>query len=256
MPVLNFSVDKLKVEILPSRAAMGAAAGAAIADEIRGLAKDEINIIFAAAPSQNEVLEALLSYKDIDWSRVNAFHMDEYIGLAADAPQGFGNFLRRHIFDKVPFKSVNYLNGNNPDLQGECDRYSALLKEHPADIVCMGIGENAHIAFNDPGEADFNDSRLVKVVTLDEVCRMQQVNDGCFKTIGDVPKQALSLTVPALMAGGYIACSVPAKTKAQAVKNTLECEISPMIPASVLRTHNNATLYCDNDSSALIKEGK
>jgi glucosamine-6-phosphate deaminase len=178
--------------------------------------------------------------------------MDEYIGLSADAPQGFGNFLKRAIFGLAPFKSVNYIDISATDAEAECERYSKLLAENPTDIVVMGIGENGHIAFNDPPFADFNDERLVKPVKLDEVCRNQQVNDGCFAKIDDVPTHALTLTVPALMSGSELYCIVPAKTKAKAVYATVNGEITPECPASALRAHNCAKLYLDQDSSSLL----
>jgi len=254
--VKEMKVDKLGVKIYSDRASMGAAAAAECAAVIKDLLskKDEINMIFAAAPSQNEFLAALAADKSVDFTKINAFHMDEYIGLDAAAPQGFGNFLRDRLFGVVPFKSVNYLNGNAADADEEAARYSKLLADNPTDIVCMGIGENGHIAFNDPPVADFKDSKLVKVVELDEVCRNQQVNDGCFETIDQVPTHALSLTVPALVKPAYVFCIVPAPTKAQAVYNTLNnTEISEKCPATILRTHDNATLYIEPDSAAMLK---
>ena len=250
----NLKKDNLNVNIYSSRDEMGRAAAADVkAAILRALAaKETINMIFAAAPSQNEVLFNLASDKEIPWGRVNAFHMDEYIGLDKDAPQGFGNFLKRAIFGIAPFKSVNYIDISAPDADLEAERYSALLSENPVDIVVLGIGENGHIAFNDPPFADFNDPRLVKSVKLDEVCRNQQVNDGCFATIDDVPTHALTLTVPALMAGKELYCIVPAKTKAKAVYETVNGDITPTCPASVLRTHKCATLYLDPDSSSLL----
>ncbi|MBQ7343395.1 MAG: glucosamine-6-phosphate deaminase [Clostridia bacterium] len=250
----TFNKDLLKVNIYSSRDEMGAAAARDVkAAILRALSeKDEINMIFAAAPSQNEVLANLVNDKEIPWGRVNAFHMDEYIGLDKNAPQGFGNFLRDHIFGIAPFKSVNYIRIDAPDAEEECKRYSALLRENPVDIVVLGIGENGHIAFNDPPFADFNDDKLVKTVKLDEVCRNQQVNDGCFASIDEVPTHALTLTVPALMSGKELYCIVPARTKANAVCETVNGEITESCPASVLRTHKNATLYLDPDSSSLL----
>ena len=250
----TFDKDLLKVNVYSSRDEMGAAAAADIkAAILRALAKkDTINMIFAAAPSQNEVLANLASDKEIPWGRVNAFHMDEYVGLDKDAPQGFGNFLNRAIFGIAPFKIVNYIDISATDREKECERYSKLLREYPVDIVVLGIGENGHIAFNDPPFADFEDEKLVKSVKLDEVCRNQQVNDGCFAKLSDVPTHALTLTVPALMAGKELYCIVPAKTKAKAVLETLNGEITPACPASVLRTHKCATLYLDSDSSSLL----
>ena len=246
--------DLLTVNIYNTRTEMGEAAAKDIKACILSLLekKETINMIFAAAPSQNEVLASLALDKEIPWERVNAFHMDEYIGLSADAPQGFGNFLKAHIFGLAPFKSVNYIDISATDAEAECARYSALLAQYPTDIVVMGIGENGHIAFNDPPVADFADTKAVKPVLLDEICRNQQVNDGCFATIDDVPKYAITLTVPTLFAGDHLFCIVPAKTKANAVKATICGEIGEACPATILRRHENAVLYLDGDSSSLL----
>jgi len=237
-----------------TRAEMGAEAAKEAAAVIRELLakKDEINMIFAAAPSQNEFLAALIKEEGIDFSRINAYHMDEYVGLSDDAPQRFGNFLKDHIFGLVPFRSVNYIQGNAEDIDAECERYSQLLIDNPADIVCMGIGENGHIAFNDPHVADLHDPKLVKKVSLDEVCRMQQVHDGCFAALDDVPKYALTLTVPALAKADYHFCVVPAASKANAVKETVYGPIGEKCPATALRTCDHAVLYIDNDSGKLL----
>lgn len=245
---------KLEVRIYADRQSMGNAAAEKFAKEVNMLLNNrpEINVVFAAAPSQNEFLEAL-RYENLDWQRINAFHMDEYIGLAADAPQGFGNFLKERLFDQFNFKSVNYLNGNAEDIEVECARYTSLLAKHPVDIVCMGIGENGHLAFNDPPVADFEDPKTVKVVVLDEVCRQQQVNDGCFASLSEVPKRALTLTIPALLSASYINCVVPGPTKANAVAHTLNSEISTENPATILRRHPKAVLFLDQDSSKLIQ---
>ena len=250
-----FKKDELTVKISDTRDEMGKVAAKDIADCIKKLLseKEEINMIFAAAPSQNDMLLHLCEYKDIDWTRINAFHMDEYIGLDSDAPQCFSNFLKRSIFDLKPFKKVNLINPAS-DAESECVRYSELLTKYPVDIVCMGIGENGHIAFNDPHVAEFNDSKLVKPVELDEICRMQQVNDGCFAKLDDVPKTALTLTIPALMRADYHFCVVPAKTKAWAVNRTINGEISEECPATILRTKAECYLYCDADSSSLLEE--
>ena len=248
--------DLLKVNIYDTRAEMGAAAAKDIKACLLSLLKEKerVNMIFAAAPSQNEVLAALATDREIPWSRVNAFHMDEYIGLAADAPQGFGNFLKAHIFGLADFGSVSYIDITADDAEKECERYAQLLAKHPADIVVMGIGENGHIAFNDPPVADFNDKKAVKPVDLDEICRNQQVNDGCFARLEDVPRTAITLTVPTLFAGDRLFCIVPAKTKARAVRATLCDDINEKCPATILRRHKSATLYLDGDSSSLLKE--
>lgn len=242
--------DKLSCRIYETRQEMGEAAANDIYRTIMELlkTKETLNMIFAAAPSQNEVLAVLREKKDIPWERINAFHMDEYIGLSKDAPQGFGNFLRAAIFDKVPFRSVNVIDSSAEDVEAECARYTRLLEENPVDIVCLGIGENGHIAFNDPGVADFNDTALIKPAELDLVCRQQQVNDGCFAALEDVPKMALTLTIPALTRGKYMFCAVPAPTKAAAVTATMTGPVTEDCPATILRLHDNAVLYCDADS--------
>ncbi|MBC9929496.1 glucosamine-6-phosphate deaminase [Chitinophaga qingshengii] len=252
--MISFLKDTLQVQVYPARTAMGEAAAAQAAAVMTRLLAEQpmVNIIFAAAPSQQEFLEALVLQPGIDWSRVNAFHMDEYAGLPADAPQGFGNFLRERIFSKVPFRDVFYLDGQASDKDAECLRYTALLEQYLTDIVYMGIGENAHIAFNDPHVADFNDPALVKIVDLDQACRQQQVNDGCFTVLNEVPQWALTLTVTALMRGRYIFCMVPGEKKATAVRHTLEDAIQEKYPSSILRTHPSAILYLDNDSAQQI----
>lgn len=246
--------DLLTVNVYKTRDEMGKSAANDIKACILLLlkTKETINMIFAAAPSQNEVLHALATDKEIPWNRINAFHMDEYIGLSADAPQGFGNFLKEHIFGLADFKSVSYIDITASDAEKECKRYAELLAKYPTDIVVMGIGENGHIAFNDPPVADFNDKKAVKSVELDEICRNQQVNDGCFAKIDDVPKTAITLTVPTLFAGDHLFCIVPAKTKAKAVKATLCDDINEKCPATVLRRHKSAILYLDGDSSSLL----
>lgn len=246
--------DNLDVKIFETRDEMGKVAAKDIHDKIVELLakKDEINMIFAAAPSQNDVLASLVACDDIEWNRINAYHMDEYIGLSKDAPQGFGNFLVEHIFGKVPFKSVNLIDCTAKDPEKECERYGKLLSENPTDIVVMGIGENGHIAFNDPPVADFEDKKIAKPVKLDEICRNQQVNDGCFASIDLVPTHAITLTCPTLMKAPFAFCIVPAKTKANAVKRTLEGDISTECPATALRNHPSAVLYLDADSSALL----
>ncbi len=249
-----FVKDQLAVFPFETREELGRRAAADVAARIRTLLAEKpvIRMIFAAAPSQDEFLAALTADPTVDFSRIDAFHMDEYIGLAADAPQGFGNFLRDRLFSKVPFRSVNYLNGQAPDPEAECRRYGELLAEG-VDIVCMGIGENGHIAFNDPAFADFQDEKPVKVVELDPVCRMQQVHDGCFSSLDQVPTHALTLTIPTLTQKGTIFCMVPARTKAQAVKACLEGPVAESCPASILRKRPGARLYLDADSASLLE---
>ena len=250
----EFKKDKLTVRVLPSRAEMGRVAAQDIRDRILALLaeKGEINMIFAAAPSQNDVLKSLAACADIPWGRINAFHMDEYIGLDRSAPQGFGNFLMAHIFGLVPFRSVNLIDCSAKDPEAESERYAGLLKGHPTDIVVMGIGENGHIAFNDPPVADFGDPRWVKPVKLDDVCRQQQVNDGCFAKFDDVPECAMTLTCPTLVRATWKFCVVPASTKAEAVRRMLTWDVGEKCPATLLRRSENAVLYLEPASAAKV----
>ncbi|HZE95896.1 MAG TPA: glucosamine-6-phosphate deaminase [Planctomycetota bacterium] len=245
-------VDRLQAMVYVDRAALGRAAGEAAAARLRELiAKKPVSVIFAAAPSQNEFLETLVAAKGIDWGRVTAFHMDEYVGLPGSAPQSFGRWLRERIFDKVKPGAVHTLDGMAKGAAQECARYGALLKQSPPDITCMGIGENGHLAFNDPPVADFDDPEAVKVVELDLASRKQQVNDGCFAALDAVPKTAMTLTIPTLLSAPWIYCMVPGPRKAPAVKRTLEGTIATDCPATILRNHERAVLYLDKDSASL-----
>ncbi len=250
----QFSVDKLKVNIYPDRAEMGRGVADAVASKIKELlAKQErVSMIFAAAASQNEFLDFLATIPGIDWSRVVVFHMDEYIGLPAGHPQLFGVYLCKKIFDRVKPGKVFLLNGQTTSLEQEMERYTQLLREYPLDIACIGIGENGHIAFNDPGIADFNDPVAIKLVEPDLTSRNQQVHDGCFQSLAEVPTQAYTLTIPALTAASWVYCTVPGSTKRQAVFNTVRGEVTPACPASILRMIEHAALFVDRDSAADI----
>jgi len=253
-PTKAFEAENLKVEVYATRDDLGAAAACDVAQRMKEVIaeKGKVVMVFAAAPSQNEFLASLAVAPDLDWGKVVAFHLDEYVGLPPDAPQGFGNFLRRHLFDKVNPGMVYFMNGNAPDVEAECRRYAELLEANPLDIACIGIGENGHIAFNDPPVADFNDPLKVKVVELDERSRVQQVHDGCFADLESVPRQAITMTVPAIVSAASVYCMVPAATKAEAVRSTVKDEISTQCPATVLRCHQAATLYLDPDSASQI----
>lgn len=247
-------VDNLDVYVHDTRASMGEQVARDFASCLRALLaeKDEVNIIFAAAPSQADFLDSLTREEGIDWSRVNVFHMDEYIGITIDKEQSFARFVKSFVADKLGVGAFYPLNGGADNIDKECARYTSLLREKKVDIVCLGIGENGHIAFNDPGEADFWDEKDVKTVTLDEKCRTQQVNDKCFPAIDDVPKYAMTLTVPALMRAGAMFCTVPGSTKAWAVERTLCGAVDVMCPATALRLHANAKFYCDKDSGKAL----
>jgi glucosamine-6-phosphate deaminase len=241
--------DRLRVKRFDSRAALGVDAAQDVAAYLRQRLseQDVVRMVFAAAPSQNEFLAALAVIPDLDWSRIHAFHMDEYIGLEPDAPQRFSHFLRQHLFDVVLPGEVHLIPSHG-DPAAICADYSQKLNAAAIDVVCLGIGENGHLAFNDPPVADFNDPCSVKVVQLDDACRQQQVNDGCFATFAAVPTHAVTLTIPALMSGARLFCMVPGASKRAAVQATLHNAISTACPATCLRQHPNCTLYTDSDA--------
>jgi glucosamine-6-phosphate deaminase len=233
--------------------ALGAAAAHDIDEAlVRRLdAQPEVRVIFASAPSQEATLRHLAAHARIDWSRVTAFHMDEYLGLAPAAPQRFANWLRGVLLDRVPIGAA-YLIDSVDDPHATVERYSTLLSAAPIDIVCLGIGVNGHLAFNDP-PADFADSALVKLVTLDEASRVQQVDDGCFATLAEVPTQAVTLTIPALLSAAEVFCMVPGARKKRAVTNALYGPIDGSVPASALRTHPRCTIYVDKESAPHVR---
>lgn len=248
---------KLEIKIFSSREELGDAAAGTTALLIRLLLQQHkcVNIVFAAAPSQNEFLEALVKFKDIDWSRVNAFHLDEYVGLPTEHPQRFSKFLKDRIFDLLPFRNVYYVvppgcEQDDPQLLAE--RYEQILRNNKLHIACIGIGENGHIAFNEPFQTKFDDDKLVRVVKLDERSRQQQINDGCFQKIEDVPTHAITLTVPAIMSAEHIICVVPGERKAEAVLKTLEGPINVGCPASVIRRHKSVRMFLDKASASLL----
>jgi len=253
---MSTKVDQLKVNVFINRDSLGRAAAEYTAELIKDfMAKQEkVRIVFAAAPSQDEFLAYLSENEDIDWKRITAFHMDEYVGLSNDHPAKFGRYLEHHIFKKVPIGEIHYMISDG-NIEQACKVYGEMLKEAPIDIVCLGIGENGHIAFNDPGVADFHDSKIVKKVLLDEVCRMQQVHDGCFPNLAAVPREAITLTIPTLFSAKSMVCIVPGKTKRSAVKHTLYGPISEECPASILRQHSNSTLFVDQEAFGSPNDG-
>ncbi|MBO5070493.1 MAG: glucosamine-6-phosphate deaminase [Roseburia sp.] len=246
-------INCLPVHIYENREEMGVDAAKDAAARINRIIeeKGEANVVFAAAPSQDDLLENLLK-EDIDWTKVRGFHQDEYVGIDKNEPAGFGNFLRRAIFDKVPFKELHYLQCEADEAEEKCETYTKLLKKYPIDLIFLGIGENGHLAFNDPAVADFHDSKMVKIVELDEVCRQQQVNDGCFPSLDAVPKKAMTLTMSFIMNVPEAICVVPTIRKADAVYHALYGEVTTACPSSILRNHPGAALYLDKDSASRI----
>ncbi|HEA21160.1 MAG TPA: glucosamine-6-phosphate deaminase [Pricia antarctica] len=213
--------------------------------------KGSANLILATGSSQFKFLEALMEI-DIDWKKITVFHLDEYKDISDTHPASFRKYLKERILDAVNPKKIYFLNGDAENVETEMQQYATALKEHPIDIACIGIGENGHIAFNDPSVADFNDPKLVKLVTLDEACRNQQLGEGWFPTFDDVPEQALTLTITAIMSCKAISCVVPDDRKAEAVYNTLYHEMNTDCPATVLRKHPETRLFLDSDSASKI----
>ncbi len=248
-PASHRTVGRLRIESYRTRAEMGAASASAIATELRERLsrQSEVRMVFAAAPSQAEALRRLREEPEIDWDRVTAFHMDEYIGLAADAPQRFARWLDEALFAHLPFAAVHHI-VPEPDPAAAAEAYAARLAEAPIDIVCLGIGVNGHIAFNDPPVADFHDPLDVKIVALDDTCRQQQVDDQCFARYDEVPEQALTLTIPRLLQADRLFCIVPGSAKRDAVRRSLYEPVATSCPASILRQQAHCTLYLDAES--------
>lgn len=248
--IAGWTAGTANVQVFERRSDMGRAAAEATARRIRQVAKDKscVRMVFAAAPSQSEFLLALREIADIPWQQVTAFHMDEYVGLPEGAPESFASWLDDHLFSRVPLGTVHRISstGNASEI---CRSYSTQLNESPIDIVCLGIGVNGHIAFNDPPVADFDDRHTVKVVELDEICRQQQVDDGCFSALSNVPSHAITLTVPALLSADTLLCVVPGKQKREAVNAALNGPISTDCPASILRTHSHCTVFLDREAN-------
>jgi len=243
---------RLRVEVHPDREAIGRAAARVVAEEIsRLIARDgRAAVVFASAVSQNEFLAALRATPGIDWPKVTAFHLDEFVGVGADHPASFRRFLRDRLFAHVPLGAFHGLDGQAKDLAAECARYAALLLSQAPALAVLGIGENGHLAFIDPPLCDFAEPRDVRVVELDLRSREQQVHDGSFARLEDVPRRALSLTVPCLMRVPRAVCIVPGPAKRAAVQAAVEGPLTTACPASVLRRHPDATLFLDTASAA------
>ena len=247
-------LSKLAIDIAPSRDAMGARAAQFVTIQLQQILAEHprARVIFACAPSQNEFL-ANLSKATLDWSRVDALHMDEYVGLSANHSASFRWYLAQHFLHHVKIGSFAPLAGESSDPEHETERYAQLLATAPIDLVCLGIGENGHIAFNDPPVANFTDPRLVKVVALDHACRQQQVNDGCFSTLAEVPHSALSITIPVFRSARILSIVVPGMRKAPAVAAACCGPLTTLCPASILRTHPHAQLFLDPLSAGQLK---
>jgi glucosamine-6-phosphate deaminase len=259
MKTRYLTVDRLAAEIHPDRRALGRAAAAAVAAHLRDVVavRGQARVMFACAPSQDEFLESLAEISRggtsaVDWSRVAVFHMDEYAGLPADHAQSFRHYLREHLLSRVRAGRFHPIPAEAEDPSAACAGYAALLADGPLDLICLGIGENGHIAFNDPPVADFEDHERVKLVRLEEACRLQQVHDGCFAALAAVPTHALTVTVPVFRQARRLSVHVPGPRKAPAVRAALRGPIVPDCPASILRLHPDARLYLDAESAARL----
>ena len=257
-PSNDFQTDRLRVEVYPDRARLGSAAADRAAAALRDLIAKRgfANVIFAAAPSQTETLAGLADVDSIDWKKITAFHLDEYVGTRPGDAHSFRRFLNRHLLSKVPIGRFEALRGESEDLEAECERYARLLEAHPPEVGLLGIGENGHLAFNDPPEARFDDPQSVRVVDLTEDCRRQQVNDGAFSSLAEVPEKALTVTISRLMRIPRLFVMVPGLRKAAAVRRTIEDPVSEACPSSILRAHPNATLFLDQDAASGLKARK
>ncbi|MEJ5238103.1 glucosamine-6-phosphate deaminase [Limisphaera sp. VF-2] len=253
-PVRRFQVDELEVRVYAARAQLAAAAAAEAAEWLRTAIhqRGQARVILASAASQMQFLEALTAAPDLEWGRVTVFHMDEYLGLPADHPASFRRFLRERVASRVRPRAVHWIEGDALEPLKEVGRYAALLQEGPIDLCCLGIGENGHIAFNDPPVADFQDPHWIKLVALDEACRRQQVGEGWFPDLDAVPRYAYTLTVPALIRADRMIAVVPEQRKAKAVRDALCGPVSERCPASILRRHPRATLFLDLESASLL----
>lgn len=250
--VNQFQIGNMNVEIHADSKAAGIAAARATADAFKQLAATRacLGVIFATGASQMQTLDALTRIEGLPWDKICGFHMDEYIAISADHPASFRRYLRERLTKKVPIKEFHEINGSAPHPEKTADEYSALLRAADPQICLLGIGENGHLAFNDPGVADFADPRDAKVVSLDDDCRQQQVAEGWFAGVDDVAEAAITLTIPALLRVPKLIVSVPGPRKAAVVRRALLEPLSTDCPATILRTHPDTTVYLDSESAS------
>ena len=245
----------MKIIITHDAKELGQAAGHAAAALIRKAIaeKGSANIILATGTSQFETLNQLISEPGIDWSNVVMFHLDEYIGIPSTSKASFRNYLKERFIDKIPVLKAAHLINGETDAEAECSRLGDLIRKHLVDVALVGIGENGHLAFNDP-PADFVTDQPYIIVALDEACRRQQLGEGWFPSFDDVPKQAITMSINQILKSKHIICSVPDSRKAMAVKNSLERTVSDLYPASILQSHPACTFYLDEASAALLSQ--
>jgi len=254
--VSHFHVEKLKVEVHPSREAAGAAAARACAEALKGFAASgkNVGVIFATGASQIETLKALTSIPGLPWNKVDGFHMDDYVGLPSNHPASFRAYLEERLVKKVPMHSFAHIDGLAPDPEKTCREYAAKLRAAVPQLCLLGIGENGHLAFNDPGEANFSDPLDLKIVHLDEPCRRQQAAEGWFKTTEEIPVSAITVTMPALFRVPKLILSVGGPRKANIIRRTFEDPITTACPATILRTHPDATIFMDREAASQVED--
>jgi glucosamine-6-phosphate deaminase len=252
--IRTFQADQLAVRVYASQKDMSTEVAQIVHDHLVATIERQGSAaaIMATGNSQIQFLEKLVALGGVDWSKVTLFHMDEYLGITGDHSASFRKYMRERVESRVNPRAFHYLAGEADLPLDECARYTALLKAQPIDLCCLGVGENGHLAFNDPHVADFKDPHWVKLVRLDDACKMQQVNEGHFPSLEAVPPYAYTLTIPALLSARKVICVAPEKRKAKAVKATLQGPVSSECPASALRNAPQATLFLDEDSTALL----
>lgn len=245
----------MKVEVFDSKIEIGGAAARDAAEIIRGAiaARGEARVVAATGASQFEFLDALTREEEIDWGKVTFFHLDEYVGLPESHPASFRKYLKERLASTLRPGAFHFIDGEAPDPSEECRRLGELISRAEIDVAFVGIGENGHLAFNDP-PADFEIEEPYLVVDLDEACRRQQVGEGWFKGLDEVPRQAISMSIRQILKARRVICVVPDARKAEAVRDCLELEVSPLHPASALQQHEGATVYLDRESAALLKQ--
>jgi glucosamine-6-phosphate deaminase len=249
------TTSTVDIRVFGTKTEMGAAAAAAGAAAIRNAlsSRGEANIVLATGASQFEVLDSLVHAPDIAWDRVTAFHLDEYIGLPFSHPASFRRYLKERVTDRLPdMKAFHYVDGEAADPAAETCRLDALIVRHPVDVAFIGIGENGHLAFNDP-PADFETEKPYLIVRLDEACRCQQMGEGWFATLEDVPRRAISMSIRKILASRKLVVTVPDERKAEAVRNAVEGALTNLVPASILRTHADCTLFLDQGAASLLQ---
>lgn len=247
----QFHMGQIKLDVCSNSEEAGKAAAHAFVDAVSQLRRDgqTIGVVFATGASQLPMLRALVSAPGVPWEQIEGLHLDEYVGLPVDHPASFRRYLRENLTQRVPLKAFHEIDGNAADLAQTCKEYAGRLRAIAPQICLLGIGENGHLAFNDPGEADFDDPVDVKVVHLDAVCRGQQLAEGWFQSLQEVPQRAITLTIPAVMRVPKLIVSVPGPRKAKVLRTMLTGPISEACPASVLRRHPDVTIYLDPESA-------